>query len=59
MKFVFDRKIRILVVRDYKMKKERVLCWYVGLKFQKLIQCIKECGFKQVFDFLDEDKVFF
>lgn len=58
MKFAFDRKIRILAARDYKMKKERALCRYVGPKSQKLIQRIKERGFKQVFDFLDEDKVF-
>lgn len=38
------------------MKKERALCRYVGPKSQKLIQRIKERGFKQVFDFLDEDK---
>ncbi|XP_073388537.1 uncharacterized protein [Physcomitrium patens] len=56
MKFAFDRKIRILAARDYKMKKERALCRYVGPKSQKLIQRIKERGFKQVFDFLDEDK---
>jgi hypothetical protein len=57
MQFAFDSKIRTLNARDCKMKKEQAQCQYVGPTSQRLLQRLKERGLKQVFDFLDDDKV--
>lgn len=58
MKFDFDSKIKTLAARDCKMKKEQAQCRYVGPKSQRLLKRLKERGFKQIFDLLDDDKVF-
>lgn len=58
MKFAFDSKIRSLNARDCKMMRDLAECQYVGPTSQRLLNRLKERGLKQVFDFLDEDKVF-
>lgn len=57
-KFDFDSKIKTLVERDSKLKRDQAQCRYVGPTSQRLLQRLKERGFKQIFDILDEDKVF-
>lgn len=57
MKFTFDSKKEGIAARNNKLKEEQANCHYVGATSQKLLGRIKERGFKQVFDCLDEDKV--
>ncbi len=58
LKSALDNKMESLAERDQKVKRDQANCHYVGPKSQKLLGRIKERGFKQVFDSLDEDKVF-
>lgn len=55
-KFDFDSKIKTLAARDFKLKKDQAQCRYVGPTSQRLLQRLKERGFKKIFDILDEDK---
>ncbi len=57
LKSALDNKMESLAERDQKVKRDQANCHYVGPKSQKLLGRIKERGFKQVFDSLDEDKV--
>lgn len=57
MKFEFDDKIKSLVERDVRKKKEQAECQYVGPKSQRLLKRLKERGYQQIFDILDDDKV--
>ncbi|CAM6056371.1 unnamed protein product [Sphagnum tenellum] len=56
LKSALDNKMESLAERDQKVKRDQANCRYVGPKSQKLLGRIKERGFKQVFDSLDEDK---
>lgn len=58
MNCAFHSKIKSLASRDNKMKKEQARGRYVGPNSQRLLERLKDRGFKQVFDFLDADKVF-
>lgn len=58
MKLTFDKKIKTLTARDNKMKKEQARSRYVGPNSQRLLERLKERGFRLVFDYLDSDKVF-
>lgn len=58
MKCTFDSKIRSLVTRENKMKKEQAQGRHVGPNSQRLLERLKDRGFKHVFDYLDTDKVF-
>jgi hypothetical protein len=58
MNCAFNSKIRSLNAKDNKIKKEQAQARYVGPNSQRLLERLKDRGFKQVFDFLDTDKVF-
>lgn len=58
MNCTFHSKIRGLAARDSKMKKEQARGRYVGPNSQRLLERLKDRGFKHVFDYLDTDKVF-
>ena len=58
MNCAFHSKIKSLASRDNRMKKEQARGRYVGPNSQRLLERLKDRGFKQVFDFLDADKVF-
>lgn len=58
MNCAFNSKIRGLNVRDNKMKQEQARGRHVGPNSQRLLERLKDRGFKQVFDVLDTDKVF-
>lgn len=57
MKWAFDCKIRSLVARENKMKKQQARARYVGPYSQRLLERLRARGFKHVFDYLDKDKV--
>lgn len=57
MRSTLDSKKESLAERDRKLQKEQANCHYVGPTSQKLLGRIRQRGFKDIFDALDEDKV--
>jgi hypothetical protein len=57
MRFFLDNKLECLNQRDHKLQQDQANYRYVGANSQKLLGRIRQRGFKQVFDILDDDKV--
>ncbi|CAK9883053.1 unnamed protein product [Sphagnum jensenii] len=56
MRFFLDNKLECLNQRDHKLQQDQANYRYVGANSQKLLGRIRQRGFKQVFDILDDDK---
>jgi hypothetical protein len=57
MRFFLDNKLECLSQRDHRLQQDQANYRYVGANSQKLLGRIRQRGFKQVFDILDDDKV--
>ena len=57
MRETLDSKKEALVERERQVQRAQAKCHYVGATSQKILERLRQRGFKQVFDALDDNKV--